>query len=204
MSYKQVWIFMSINLVAAVAMIIPEIVVLDLPDGVEICRENWPNQYSSLIYAYVLLSLYFVVPISITTYLYTESIKALMESANKEVKGNIQNPIEVRRKQEQHQSNRRIMFILTSILVGFVVFLLPNRLVWVVFSHIDDMNKLSQTTYMALKYVAMIPCPFHAATNPIIDCLCDRQFRRNVYQMAKSAVINARRRISNVTTGRRL
>ena len=204
MSTKQVWIFLAINLAAAVAMIIPEMVVLDLPNGVEICQENWPNQYSSLIYTYVLLGFYFIVPICIITYLYTESIAALKEFAGKEVKGNIENPLEAQRKQEQHQNNRRIMLILIGILVSFVVLVLPNRLVWVVFSHVEDMTKLSETTYLALKYVAMMPYPFHVAINPVIYCLCDRQFRRNVSEMAKSAASSAGRRISTVTINSRL
>jgi len=160
---------------------------LDLPDGVEICQEKWPNQYSSLIYTYVLLGFYFIVPISIITYLYLECIKALKEFSKNGVKGNIENPQEVQRKQEQNQKNKRIMIILISILVSFVVLILPNRLVWVVFSHVQDMTKLSKTAFLALKYIAMLPYPFHVAINPIIYCLCDRQFRKDVAEMASSA-----------------
>ena len=186
LSKKKVIVALTINYVAAVAMIIPEMFVLNVTEERQLCTEKWSHKHSSLIYTYVLLVVYFVAPCLAIAYLYIASISALHGFVKQQPEDRIENPAEKHRMEERRKDNKRIMLILITILISFICFVLPNRLIWVIFAHLgEDINNLTTSRFLVLKYIALLTYPFHVAINPVIYCVCDRTFREKIIKFVR-------------------
>ena len=200
----KLYIMIFMNYILGFAMVVPSIVVLEM-GRYNTCRENWSGN-GSVIYSWILLTFYFLLPIAFISVLYF----VIMSTVNKSVSDNtgIVDDSHVKKRMKE---NQRVMVILLTVLIAFFVLVLPNRLVWVIVDHIG-VNNLSKSTYRGLKLFALIPYSFHAAINPIIYSVVDHKFRKNVFSMFGismvgrkfSAIENNTTQTSRVNEGFRL
>ena len=163
------------NIIAAVATIIPLLVVLDVKEMGR-CGERWPNpNRDSDIYTMFLLIFYFVIPVAIIFLLYIRIMINLNKNKTQKV---ISNEVD---KRKRLKDNRRAIYILIAVLVAFVVCILPNRIVWVYLDAVD--YKVDKTLYMVLAYIGLVTFPIHVAVNPIIYSVVDRRWRRDIIRV---------------------
>ena len=159
------------NFLLATAVVSPQWVVLKIQDNA-FCSEQWPHNWQSLTYVYFILLTYFLLPCCVIGYSYITSIKSLYEVDQHTSHDNAS------MHSQRVQENRQVLRTLVSIMVIYVLFHLPTRVVWLTFNHVGDINKLSETTYLTLKYISLTLYPFNVIANPLVYCLLHPNFRQ--------------------------
>ena len=141
------------------------------------CQKYWPDMKSKKAFAYANLVTYIIIPTVIITYVYVTSIKTILNLDREESIRNRQ------MKLQRAKENRRITITLVGIMVMFIVCVLPNHAVRVAISHIENIGQqLTRDQYLAMKYIALFPYPFHVAMNPIVYCCMQSAFRTYMSQ----------------------
>lgn len=184
LSRRVRYLLIIINCILGIAVITPYALVLTVTqDG--ICQEQWSSK-PSLFYKWLLLILYFVCPATVISILYFRIIRTLYIHVqdNADLNANdYQNQV------KRLKDNKRVMIIFICVLLAFLLLVLPNQLVWVIFEHLrheyGNLSRLSIAAYKILKYVALIPYPFHVCCNPLIYALIDGNLRKELISMCR-------------------
>ena len=167
-------LLLTFCVIFSVVSVIPMAVVIDAKeDG--FCLEHWSDR-SSLIYSWFLLIATFTVPIVIITGLYIRIILQLVWNYRSL---NLVAGRGTRLSKTRYRTNRRVILMLLMIVITFIVLVLPNRIVWIFWSHFGIHN-LSSDMYYTTKYLANFPYPFHICVNPIIYSFLDRNFQDKI------------------------
>lgn len=172
LSRKWIFILIGCNFFSAILFVTPSLLYLKI-SRFGMCQEHWPAEYSSLIYTWSWMVIYFLIPIICIACLYYRILTVLINAAKVSVSGNDYF------QQKRVNDNKRIMAILVTVLVAFALLVFPNRLAWVIIEHIG-VNNVTKDTYRALNLFGFIPYSFHVAVNPIIYSLIDANFRQKV------------------------
>jgi len=172
-SGKKVYIFSAVNIMLAVIVVIPAILVLKVQEtvnGESVCSEKWPNNKYSLAYSWFLLLITFLLPIFVISYLYIGIVKSLRKSQQHTEKTFDRSQQSRRRKEDT-----RITLIIACLLFNFILLVSPNRILWVLYDH----GVFSNFTSDQLSYVKIasgVPYTVHACVNPLIYSVVDRKF----------------------------
>lgn len=173
-SKKTMFCLTISNIIAGFLTIIPLLAVLRLDNETGRCREHW-NDFSAnpVVYSWFLLIVYFLLPVIAIFILYGRIISHLkqQEKINKLLY------IESER-QKKLKRNQRIMYIIVSILIAFIVCILPNRAIWIYFEYRN--YQMDKQLYIILTYISYLTYPFHVAFNPIIYSMIDDKWRRDI------------------------
>ena len=123
-------------------------------------------------------------PIFSITFQYVRIIRTLYST-------NGTNVIEERQREKRIRDNRRVLLLLLSVLLAFIVLVIPNRIVWLISDHIE-VDNVTPSTHNWLSSLGTIPYSFHAAVNPLLYSLIDPKFRQKVsgllYDRSKRSV----------------
>ena len=163
------------NIVIAIATISPYFIVLGVNYKTGRCIEMWSGgKEASLYYQWFLILFYFLLPITVISVLYIKIIRHLSIQAKC---NEIINSTALREK--RIKTNRRIMFIVLSIMIAFIVCTLPNKVIWIYLVSVD-LGIDNIDLYMALVYIAYLTYPIRVTLNPIIYSAIDRDWRNDI------------------------
>ena len=183
-SARLIYILLGVNVIVAAAMTFPLPFVYEVQKNTPKCYELWPSSQFSIAFMWVSISIHFLLPSVIIVYCNTACIKTIQQNTISNICIHSHNKILLN---QRIKERKRIMTILVCIFLLFIFLVFPNRLVWLVFSHLD-INNLSVTEYWALVLVAYIPYPFHVAANPFVYCFFDRTFRKKAWKRIRQVI----------------
>ena len=173
---KEINIFIGLHITVAIATIIPYFISLKIDDGSKRCVERWKGgRNASLVYQWFLAIFYFFIPVCATSLLYIKIFRHL----SKQAQGNQLITCKVM-KEKRMNENRRIMYILISIMVAFIAFTLPSRVIWI-YGETRGFDTDTRQTYYILVYIAYLTYPFHICVNPVIYSVIDRKWRKELF-----------------------
>lgn len=167
------YILSVINAIAAIASVIPRAMYLHITDDLS-CFESWPLHRSAFIYQMYLLVVYFAIPIIAIFCLHVHIMYTLRNE-----RFTTQSQLDIRVK----SMNRRIMYVLISVVIAFVILVLPNRSIMLYFAAVK--NEVYGDAYTALAFIALLPYSFHVAVNPILYSAVDKAWRKQTIEMIK-------------------
>ena len=177
MTPKAIYTIVSLNVLVSIASVLPAGVVLN--DDTGMCAEQWGDAEHSRIYTWVLFVTSFAVPVTVISALYISMLYQLHRSHVKSLRSmNTCHPVLSKRKQE----NQRVMLIVFSLLVSFVLFVSPNRVYWILKDE-GIMKKFSRSTIISVKFACDLAYVFHAVVNPIIYSVIDVKFRSSLKRL---------------------
>lgn len=183
----RVCMLLAVNLVFSLISVIPSFEVLTIND-VGRCVENWDGYaFTSLTYSWVLLIVYFLLPVIITAVLYRSSMFALKRSLKRRMSA-----VSEASKSRLALENRRILLVLSALLVALVILVSPNRIIWIVLDYVGA-NNIDTSTLTTLKILGIVPYSLHIIVNPVIYSLVDKRFRNN----AKFLLMHLKRRTTS-------
>ena len=170
---KNVYAMVCVAVVASLLFTIPMALKLNL-NHCYFCIEAWENQTHSMIYNWVLLVVTFLLPIIATSAFYISIVKELYKN-----RGDTGRIIGIKQNKWRRKEDRRITSIIAYLLVSFVVFVSPNRLLLVLQDHgiFNDIPS-DKTTYIQI--AALVPYAVHSTINPFIYSIIDGKFRQNI------------------------
>ena len=195
LTQTKFWIIVSLNIVLGVMSIIPMLMYINVGEY-RICRESWPNPNYSLMYSWTMLIMYFLLPVLLTLIMYFRIIRKL--HTTRLMFGKQNSALGEHSTTRRIKDNRRIMAILISVLILFVMLVLPNKLVWILLDYFSVHN-LSKGTYRIMNLFGMIPYSFHVCVNPIIYSFVDSKFRTKMINMC---CMRYTRKVSFISSGR--
>ena len=164
-----------INFILALGTVIPILFVMEV-GKYGTCNATWPAGTKYTIpYQWFLMTFYVIMPVCIVSMIYIRIIAFLLDQAKHNVALSRED-IKKRRDEE----NRRAMKILISILIGFIVCVLPTRAIQLYHAHKYDFNQ-NLTKHFAL--LMNITYPLHSCINPIVYTAVDPKWRREVLIM---------------------
>ena len=123
---------------------------------------------------------YFILPVLTIAILYYRILKSVKMSATSMIMCDHQRAIRLRR-------NKRVSVTVVALLVTFVCFVFPHRVIWIIHDSNGLKNASEQMSHFATLF-ADIPYSFLVATNPIIYSLVNTRFRRQVRNMSKHLI----------------
>lgn len=189
-SRQRIYALVVVNLLVGVCSIIPMFLVFEV-STYGTCIENWsdyPN--GSLIYSWLLMIFLVMIPVTITTILYCRSMKVIKAMRSSEGKllclinnNNDHNNFENSNKSEKHlKRNRKLLLVIFSLLVAFILLHSPNRIAWLIIDHMGHKN-ISLDLFKGLKIFGLVPYSLHIMINPIIYSVIDKTFRKNAMRL---------------------
>lgn len=177
---RRFYLLLLINLIIAIAMVIPVFLYTRVIEGY--CIETFTKTQSE-VYTWSVFVIYFVLPCLITMVLYIRIIYHL-DSLSKTSLYMIGSE---KQKAKRLQDNKRIMKIVVSILVAFVLLTLPNRIYWIIKEYDDiilgEYSEERANTEKILKFIGFVPYTLHIIVNPIIYSVVDLKFRRKIMKI---------------------
>ena len=175
-SANKIYLMIGINIMLSLSMSIPEMVVHRLDEN-GICREHWSDyQNGSLVYGWITNLVFFAIPIVVTAILYYHSLKTLKSTLFRQEM--LLSLDEFSRKKLVNE-NTRILRIICSILLAFLLLVGPNHVIWFM---VDNMEKgtFSNRTINYMFLASSLAYAVHTTVNPVIYSIIDRKFRKNV------------------------
>lgn len=183
----RVYLLLIWNIVFSMVAVIPAFMVLTIDDTGR-CVEDWHGYaLTSLGYSWILLIVYFLLPVAITAVLYRFSMCALQRSLKRRMSA-----VNEASRSRLAVENRRILLVLSALLAALVILVSPNRIIWIVLDYIGT-SRIDHDTLISLKIFAIVPYSLHIMVNPIIYSLVDKRFRNN----AKFILLHFKRRRSS-------
>ena len=186
----KIYTVVCINLVTGFLAAFPFFLIFRV-NGAGQCVEDWStfHRNASFIYGWISNIFLFLLPIIATAVLYYRGLRTLKSTLFRQ---EMMLTLDETSRKNLVGENHRILRIISTILLAFLLLVGPNHLAW--FIH-DNFN-VSTLVQMYMFRVSMIVYAVHTSINPIIYSIIDRKFRRNVYFMLR----NGRRRKSFTTT----
>ena len=169
---------LAINITLAHIPIIPRIIYLGIHRETFQCSESWPDKYGPMTYSWVILVLYFTIPVSMICAMYWKIYTTLnqRQTVCKVVSGSYNHKIQSKRLQD----NRRTMKNLVAVLVAFVIFTFPNKLKWVIWDMVGGYKNIDADLYTNSTYVGNVLYSLHVIINPLAYTIIDKRFRQKV------------------------
>ena len=170
-----------VNVIFAIASIVPLVVYLDINPQTEICEEMWPNGVSdSLSYSWFVMIFYSIIPVIVIMILYIFIFQSLRASVSHKKLAMISDP--VMRERRRHET-RRVVFMLVVVVVVFVAIVFPPRILWVILD--THHESLSSESFLELQRGLKILSTFQVAVNPVIYTFMDRKWRHDLLVLLK-------------------
>lgn len=168
------YIVSGVNVVIGLLLVTPLLLVLSIEPNLPKCSTQWPGGSSdSLKYNISLLLLSIVFPTLFVCFVYIWMTLKHTNNSSYIMRENTTEPL-----QKGSQEHRRMSTIIITILAALVICVLPNRAVWI---YLDINNYvIGKDLYKILSYVALVPFPLYVAVNPIIYCIVDKTWRRDI------------------------
>ena len=172
-----------LNVVAAAVATIPILIFANVKDNPRVCHIGWPHnkgRRDSLIYNWFEVIFYLIVPSIIIISMYIRIIHHLQMSVNR-----VKRFVDSDSRQQKHKDNMRVTMILMGVLASYVLLTTPSRIAILVLDHLDGggssehYTNINITVYYILS-IMHIAYPLHTAVNPIVYCVVDRKWRRDV------------------------
>ena len=172
-----------LNIFIAAVTAIPIMVFTRVEENPPMCRIAWPHnegRRDSLIYNWFEVIFYLLLPSSVIISLYVRIIRHLQLSVNR-----VKRFVDRESRHQKCKENMRITMILLGVLASYVVLTTPSRLSVLILDHIDGGGSskhytgIDITVYYILSMM-QIAYPLHTAVNPIVYCVVDRKWRRDV------------------------
>ena len=179
-SRKHMYLLIVLNGVISMIAVIPLFIVNDIYDGK--CQENWARfGDSSLVYSWNLMVVLFLVPVLATTYLYYKSLQSLKQTL---FRREMLVTVNASSRNKLIAENKRILLVLSSLLIAFVLFVSPNRIAWLVMDYMAP-ETTSPDVFIWLKIFGLVPYSLHISVNPIIYSVVDKRFRKTAIHLLK-------------------
>lgn len=162
------------NIVLGISAVIPRVIILDFYKEDESCRETWSQPYHCAIYSWVIMAIYFLIPISIITWLYVKIFKSLSANFTSTYRGTSVHTDTLYKRRVKE--NRKVMVALVAVHIAFIIFTFPNKLRWVI----------NDTTFAVtgkhskqdiFYFISEAMYSFHTAVNPFIYTVANEKFR---------------------------
>ena len=168
LSSKAINVMIIVNFGFSLSTNVPLMVVTEKSELLK-CSEKWSNDTYPRIYSWLMLLFSFLLPVIGISLMYSKIIYIIWK-AKRDISSSI---IE---KTKRNKEQQRIMFILVSVLVAFVLLVSPDKLIWALKDQ-GLLKKVSRQVEQLLNLCTRIPLSLHAAINPIIYSVVDRRFR---------------------------
>ena len=157
------------------------------------CVDDWGDTSYPLVYYWMLLFVAFLAPIMVLLVVNYKIIRVVnhslhfLGSHSNDVKMTSSQERQVMSSQERqmrhrHQENKRISRILASLLIAFVMFVLPNKVYWLMKYH-GLLRGLEDTEMNILINVLDVCYSVHVSINPVIYSIIDVRFRKHLKGM---------------------
>lgn len=173
---RLILILSAVNVVLGIAVVLPSTIhtttQVDINGNVS-CKEDFGKK-ASKIYTIFIFVFYFLIPIIFASVIYFMIIHKLYTSYASTLTF-----LTTEQRERRVKDNKRIVKILVSILVAFVVLVLPNRIAWIVF----DFTETSDKEHSIWSVVGFIPYSIHVAINPILYSLIDARFQKKLLNL---------------------
>ena len=183
----------------------PIFMYTDLADN--LCTELWPSEDYAFYYGVVILVLFSILPAVVIGFIYYKIILTLRQSTKKLFRTSA---VSFSTETKRIKDNERIMTMVITISLLFVVLVFPNR-IFLIARGIMSIRGIEPPKEFFFTQVvfAYIVYSLHAVVNPIIYSLMDRVFRKKVIHILTCQRITGNRtdflRTSTCTkTSRRL
>ena len=161
-----------------IGSIIPTFISTEI-DAQGKCREPWHKAFGNTgrqAYSVYLLLVSCVIPAALMAIMHGMIILKLRKPIQfSGIYRNMQEAIVKKR----NKQDIRIVKILVTIVVAFVICVLPQRIVWVVISF----SNLTPHERWPLIVSGYMPYPFQAAVNPLIYSIIDKDFRKELISL---------------------
>lgn len=143
-----------------------------------LCTEVWPSRDFAFIYGVVILILFSILPAVIIGFIYYRIIQTLRQSTKKLFRTSA---VSFSTETKRIKDNERIMTMVITISILFVVLVFPNRFFLIAKGIMSIKGiELPKWFYFTQLVFAYFVYSLHAVVNPIIYSLMDRVFRRKV------------------------
>ncbi|XP_066918502.1 QRFP-like peptide receptor [Clytia hemisphaerica] len=169
---------LTLNITLALIPIIPRIIYLGIHQETSQCGESWPEKYGPVTYSWVILVLYFTIPVSMICALYWKIYTTL--NKRQTICEVVSGSLNLKMQSKQLQDNRRTMKNLVAVLVAFVIFTFPNKLKWVIFDMVGGYKNLDADIYTNVNYIGSVLYSLHVIINPLAYTIIDKRFRQKV------------------------
>ena len=183
---KRCYGLLLVNIVVANIPIIPRSMHLMIHTESTQCIENWPNKQSPVIYDWVILVNYWILPVFIISIMYQRIYRALnkRKAVCKTLNGSQHNKQQMKRLKDNHRTMRNLV----AVLIAFTLFTLPNKLNWVI---LDMQGGYHNTPwYQFINYCCSVLYNLHVLVNPLVYTLVDERFRRRVHNLLRTKIRN--------------
>lgn len=183
-----------VAILSAVGTLVPllMVVVVHVPSGR--CIDTWRGTNKAEIYEWFILVFFFIFPVFIIFIGYG----VIMRYLRKQSKSHVITTQEMIK--QRIKRNRRVMYLLISIVMAFVVLTLPNRAIHLYLELVEVKNV---QTYKALVFIAFVTYPLHSVVNPFIYSLVDKDFRNKLRNLTVRKLTTIRMSIPSTDGGPR-
>jgi len=185
----KIYIMILMNLVIATLSVSPFFLIFRV-NQLGQCAEDWSrfSENSSFIYSWVSNIFLFTIPIIITAVLYYRGLRTLNSTL---FRPEMMLTLDESSRKKMVSENRRILRIISTILLAFLLLVGPNHIAW----FIHD-NFSTSANFLHMFKISSITYSLHTSINPLIYSIIDRKFRRNIFFLLRKG----RRRKSFTTT----
>lgn len=198
-------ISMAIAFFVSIVSTIPYMTAVDVAEGSGRCYEQWSGGRSALLaYQWFIMIAFYIIPVIIISITYGYLMKYIKEQLTTSVVVNTEKMMERRVKE-----NRRIMRVLLSVMVAFIVLTLPNKAIWI---YISSRAFVEPKLHTVLIFISLLTYPLHSIVNPFIYSVVDKGFRKNLSKMTvgkirnlsktESSMLMAEKRVSSNSTSK--
>ena len=178
----HLFILTFLNFLVNMGMIIPLYIYTNLDDA-SICAEQMPKWWHSLTYTFFVLVFFSILPASVLSVLYWKITRTLKLSTNALIASKmVTSHVETRR----ILRNRRVMTIVITITILFVVLVFPNRIVWIIKDIVkkdDHTKRFSNLFEYPLYFLGTTLYSLQAIVNPIVYSMVDKSFRNHIHRL---------------------
>ena len=173
---KVISLMILINFGFSLLINIPLMVVTEKNEFLT-CFESWSNEIFPKIYSWLMLIFSFLLPVMAISLMYSKIIYTIRKSQRDilSVSATVVG-LENKRYAKRNKEHQRIMFILISVLVAFVLLVSPDKFIWALKDQ-GLLKNVSREAKQLLNFCTRIPLSLHGAINPIIYSVVDKRFR---------------------------
>ena len=180
------------NLILGIGICIPKVWAMSFNPLTGRCHDVWLNHDLRLTYDYVLIVVYFVLPLMLVIYEHAQIARRLRHQQVTIDKANMAD--------RNLRRNRRINRILVAIVIGYITLVFPKRIICLLKAYYESEISKSESLSTGLRLASCLPYGFHVALNPIIYSFFDRRFRKSVRSMVPCGFGGARNKNESAVT----
>ena len=174
LSPKAIVLMIFVNFGFSLLINVPLVVVTEKNEFLK-CFESWSNENFPKIYSWFMLIFSFLLPVMAISLMYSKIIYTIRKSQRDILSASV-GGVENKRFVKRNKENQRIMFILISVLVAFVLLVSPDKFIWALKDQ-GLLKNVSRQAKQLLNLCTRIPLSLHGAINPIIYSVVDKRFR---------------------------